>query len=57
VPTYDFLCQKCTKVFELICSIIEYEHKEKQGVKCPECGSSKIVRQISGFQVKTSRKS
>jgi putative FmdB family regulatory protein len=57
MPTYEFLCQKCGKVFELSFSISEYERKEKQGVTCPECGSSKVMRQISGFQIKTSKKS
>jgi len=57
MPTYEFLCQKCGKVFELISSISEYEHKRKEGLQCPGCGSSEIVQQISGFQVKTSKKS
>ena len=43
--------------FEFISSIAEYERKRKEGVQCPECGSSEVVQQISGFQVKTSKKS
>jgi putative FmdB family regulatory protein len=57
MPTYEFLCRKCTKIFEMISSIAEYERKRKEGMQCPACGSSEVVQQISGFQVKTSKKS
>ncbi len=57
MPTYEFLCQKCGKPFEFVASISEYEHKVKEGLKCPECGSPEVSQQISGFQVKTSKKS
>jgi putative FmdB family regulatory protein len=57
MPTYEFLCHKCAKPFEWIASISEYERKRKEGLQCPECGSSEVVQQISGFQVKTSKKS
>lgn len=57
MPTHEFLCRKCVKAFEMIASITEYERKRKEGIQCPECGSSEVVRQISSFQVKTSKKS
>ena len=57
MPTYEFLCQKCNKVFEVSCSIAEYERKKKKGIKCAKCGGSKVMQQISGFQVQTSTKS
>jgi putative FmdB family regulatory protein len=58
MPSYEFLCNGCEKSFERIWSLDEYARllKEK-GVKCPKCGSDKVVRQISGFQVRTSKKS
>jgi putative FmdB family regulatory protein len=57
IPAYEFLCRKCTKTFEVISSIAEYEHKRKEGMQCPDCGSTDVVQQITGFQVKTSKKS
>lgn len=58
MPSYEFLCQKCEKTFEQVWSLDEYDRILKgKGIKCPKCGSEKIVRQISGFQVRTSKKS
>ena len=58
MPTYEFLCNGCEKSFERIWSLDEYNRvlKEKS-LKCPKCGSQKVVRQISAVQVKTSKKS
>jgi len=57
MPTYEFLCEKCKKPFELTCSIAEYERKKKEGIKCSECGSLEVEQQISSFRVQTSKKS
>jgi putative FmdB family regulatory protein len=57
MPTYEFLCQKCEKSFERIYSLEEYERETKKKIKCSECGSTSVVRQISAVQVKTSKKS
>jgi putative FmdB family regulatory protein len=57
MPTYEFLCQKCAKPFERICSLEEYDRQAKKRTKCPKCGSTSVVRQISAVQVKTSKKS
>ena len=57
MPTYEFLCQKCEKPFEQIYSLEEYEREMKKKINCPECGSTRVVRQISAVQVKTSKKS
>jgi len=54
MPFYDFLCEKCKKVFTLTMSISEYEKKK---FKCPKCKSMKVKQQIVHFQTKTSRKS
>jgi putative FmdB family regulatory protein len=56
MPTYEYFCRKCEKPFELLSSLAEYE-REKNKVACPKCGSSRVVRQISAFEVKTSKKS
>lgn len=58
MPCYEFLCNNCGKPFEQIWSLDEYDRILKgKGVKCPKCGSSNVVRQISAVQVRTSKKS
>jgi putative FmdB family regulatory protein len=57
MPTYEFLCQKCNKIFQLTCSISEFERARKDGIKCSHCGSSRVVQQVPVFQVQTSKKS
>lgn len=57
MPTYEFLCTRCNKVFELTCSVAEYEKRKKQGIKCESCGSASVTRQLSQFQAQTSKKS
>ncbi len=54
MPNYEFLCESCKKPFALLLRLEEFE---KKNVTCPECKSSKVKRQISTFQTKTSRKS
>jgi putative FmdB family regulatory protein len=57
MPIYEFLCQQCGKGFVFSASISDYERKGTEGFQCPECGSSEVVRQMSSFQVKTTKKS
>jgi putative FmdB family regulatory protein len=57
MPRYEYLCQKCDKPFEMLYSLAEYERAQKTRIKCPKCRSTRVVRQISGFEVKTSKKS
>jgi putative FmdB family regulatory protein len=57
MPTYEFLCRRCEKPFEISCSFAEYERGIKKKFKCPKCKSSKVVRQISAVEVQTSKKS
>jgi putative FmdB family regulatory protein len=54
MPRYEFVCENCHKPFELIMTISE---REKGEVKCPECKSSKVLPQLGGFMVQTSKKS
>jgi putative FmdB family regulatory protein len=55
LATYGFRCGKCGKKFEVILSFLEYEAKRGR-TKCPKCGSLRVSRQISLFEVKTSKK-
>lgn len=56
MPMYEFLCENCHKRFEQTYSLKEYE-RERKRMRCPKCDSSRVVRQISAFEVKTSKKS
>jgi putative FmdB family regulatory protein len=57
MPSYEFRCDKCRKRFELTYNLTEYERAVKKKIKCPKCASTKVLRQISAFEVKTSKKS
>lgn len=57
MPTYEFLCRKCSAAFEFTCTISEYDRMKKEGIKCEKCGGTEVTQQISAFQVKTSKKS
>ena len=54
MPRYEFLCEKCKKAFERIMTISE---REKGGVTCPTCKSTKVVPQFAPFMAQTSKKS
>lgn len=54
MPTYEYQCLNCNKVFTLIMSISEYE---KRKMKCPKCGKGRVKQQITEFIVQTSKKS
>ena len=40
MPTYEFRCEKCSKLFEQVWSLAEYDRKVKKTQKCPSCGST-----------------
>lgn len=54
MPRYEFLCAKCKKSFELIMTISE---RRKAKLKCPKCGGTEVVPQLSAFMAQTSKKS
>ena len=54
MPTYEYRCEKCTKVFSIQASMSEHE---KGNVSCPDCKEKKVVQQYSTFYAKTSKKS
>jgi len=54
MPSYDYRCPKCKKKFTAVLNIREHEAGR---VKCPKCGEKKLIQLITGFLVKTSKKS
>jgi putative FmdB family regulatory protein len=54
MPTYEFVCEKCSKEFETTMTISE---RATASIKCPNCGSEKVTSQMAAFSPKTSRKS
>jgi putative FmdB family regulatory protein len=57
MPTYEFLCENCQKIFEVVWPLAEYDKRIKEKNKCPGCGSTRVVKALSAVQVKTSKKS
>ena len=57
MPTYEFRCEKCDKVFEKIWSLSEYDKRIKENNKCPSFVRTKLFKTISLVQLKSSRKS
>ena len=57
MPTYEFSCVKCGKVFEETWALAEYDKRIKEKHKCPKCGSTRVVKRMSIVEVKTSKKS
>jgi len=55
MPAYEYGCKDCNGEFVDFLSIKEYDAKPK--IKCPHCGSDNVVKKITGFFAKTSRKS
>ena len=48
MPVYEFKCDKCEHVFEVMGS---YEEREKSH-PCPKCGSTEVKQAISLFSAK-----
>jgi putative FmdB family regulatory protein len=54
MPRYEFLCEKCEKLFEITMAISE---REKTTPKCPRCKGTKVTPQLAGFMAQTTKKS
>jgi putative FmdB family regulatory protein len=54
VPTYQYRCAKCGKVFEHVEHVAEHETAKLQ---CPQCGSREIEHHPTSFVARTSKKS
>ena len=48
MPIYEFVCEPCNKVFE----VLFRSSTEKQKVTCPTCGGVKIRKKLSTFGAK-----
>ncbi len=55
MPAYDYDCKDCNISFTIYVSIQEHDSGAK--IKCPHCGSDNVIKKISGFFAKTTRKS
>ena len=45
MPLYEYQCEKCGKVFELLRRM----SKSDRGVECPACHSTRVDRKFSTF--------
>jgi putative FmdB family regulatory protein len=54
MPTYEFRCKKCGKVFERQEHIAEHEHSHPS---CPKCSSKAVEPVLADFYAVTSKKS
>lgn len=54
MPTYEYRCSKCGKVFERQEHVAEHE---KSHPRCPKCQSSEVQPVLADFYAKTSKKS
>jgi len=54
MSTYVFLCQDCNKDFT---QTLHMADVEKGNVKCPHCGSTRVIQAIAAFSAVTSKKS
>jgi putative FmdB family regulatory protein len=54
MPTYQYRCTKCSKVFERSEHVAEHE---KAHPRCPKCNSTHVEPVLADFYAKTSKKS
>jgi putative FmdB family regulatory protein len=58
MPTYEFHCRVCDRLFELVESLAMHEeHLKKHDLHCPQCESEDVEQQVAPFEVETARKS
>lgn len=44
MPVFEYKCAKCGKI-----SSILLKNSDESGIKCPDCGSKKLAKQMSSF--------
>ena len=54
MPTYEYRCQDCQRVFDRVEPLAEHGGKTPQ---CPSCHSKRVVQVPTAFFAKTSHKS
>ncbi|MBI5188847.1 MAG: zinc ribbon domain-containing protein [Nitrospirae bacterium] len=55
MPAYEYICNDCKKEFTVFLSIREFDMKPK--VNCPNCQGDNVVKKLTSFFAKTSKKS
>jgi putative FmdB family regulatory protein len=55
MPAYEYVCNDCKREFTVFLSIKEFEAKPK--IICSNCQSDNVVKKLTPFFVKTSKKS
>jgi putative FmdB family regulatory protein len=55
MPTYEYICEDCSKTFIVISTISQHEKDPKPA--CVNCGSKNVEQFYSGVAVITSKKS
>jgi len=55
MPSYEYSCNKCKKDFTVYLTIKEIEENPK--VKCEYCKGTNVVKKMTSFFAKTSKKS
>ncbi len=54
MPTYEYRCTKCEKIFSTHMSMAEHDQEKP---RCPTCKGNAVTPQYSDFFAKTSKKS
>jgi putative FmdB family regulatory protein len=54
MPTYEYRCRECHRVFDRVESLAEHGDKKPS---CPKCKSKNVEQVLTSFFAKTSHKS
>ena len=54
MPSYEYYCQACDRVFVAYMSLHEHDTAE---VRCPQCKGTEVKQVLSSFVAVTSKKS
>jgi putative FmdB family regulatory protein len=55
MPTYEYICRDCHKIFSVVTSIKDHEKNPRP--PCEHCGSKNVDSFFSGATIITSKKS
>jgi len=47
MPIYTYLCKKCSQKCDLLVAM----NQDIKELKCPECGSKKLEKQLTSFSI------
>ncbi len=50
MPLYEYRCQECNTLFEALVSL---SRENKDAKRCPNCGSTNVVKLLSAAAVRT----